>query len=68
MRARLKCVFDCLLILIVLSQVFLSIKGIYYQADVLGQLITWLVPYQFAHNVSRVYVQNTTSYIILKYS
>ncbi|MBN3275069.1 PESC protein, partial [Polyodon spathula] len=33
-----------------LQKVFLSIKGIYYQADVLGQLITWLVPYQFAHN------------------
>ncbi|CAB1338797.1 unnamed protein product [Coregonus sp. 'balchen'] len=30
--------------------VFLSIKGIYYQAEVLGQLITWLVPYQFAHD------------------
>uniref|UniRef100_A0A8C9VJC9 Pescadillo homolog n=1 Tax=Scleropages formosus TaxID=113540 RepID=A0A8C9VJC9_SCLFO len=33
-----------------LRKVFLSIKGIYYQADVLGQLVTWLVPYQFAHN------------------
>ncbi|KAG7263409.1 hypothetical protein CRUP_007415 [Coryphaenoides rupestris] len=30
--------------------VFLSIKGIYYQAEVLGQVITWLVPYQFAHD------------------
>ncbi|MBN3304288.1 PESC protein, partial [Amia calva] len=33
-----------------LRKVFLSIKGIYYQAEVLGQPITWLVPYQFAHN------------------
>uniref|UniRef100_A0A4W5QEE3 Pescadillo homolog n=1 Tax=Hucho hucho TaxID=62062 RepID=A0A4W5QEE3_9TELE len=33
-----------------LQKVFISIKGIYYQADVLGQLITWLVPYQFAHD------------------
>uniref|UniRef100_A0A8C7KU04 Pescadillo homolog n=1 Tax=Oncorhynchus kisutch TaxID=8019 RepID=A0A8C7KU04_ONCKI len=33
-----------------LRKVFLSIKGIYYQAEVLGQLITWLVPYQFAHD------------------
>lgn len=33
-------------------QVFISIKGIYYQAEVMGQLITWLVPYQFSHDVS----------------
>uniref|UniRef100_A0A4W4F2N3 Pescadillo homolog n=1 Tax=Electrophorus electricus TaxID=8005 RepID=A0A4W4F2N3_ELEEL len=33
-----------------LRKVFLSIKGIYYQAEVLGQIITWLVPYQFAHD------------------
>ncbi|KAJ8415287.1 hypothetical protein AAFF_G00422670 [Aldrovandia affinis] len=33
-----------------LKKVFLSIKGIYYQAEVLGQPITWLIPYQFAHN------------------
>lgn len=34
------------------QKVFISIKGIYYQAEVMGQLITWLVPYQFAHDVS----------------
>ncbi|KAL7839916.1 hypothetical protein SRHO_G00265740 [Serrasalmus rhombeus] len=33
-----------------LRKIFLSIKGIYYQAEVLGQTITWLVPYQFAHD------------------
>ncbi|KAI4896542.1 hypothetical protein NFI96_020268 [Prochilodus magdalenae] len=33
-----------------LRKVFLSIKGIYYQAEVLGQTITWLIPYQFAHD------------------
>ncbi|XP_060739547.1 pescadillo [Tachysurus vachellii] len=33
-----------------LRKVFLSIKGIYYQADVLGQTITWLAPYQFSHD------------------
>nr|XP_056715291.1 pescadillo homolog [Euleptes europaea] len=33
-----------------LRKVFLSIKGIYYQAEVMGQLVTWITPYAFAHN------------------
>ncbi|XP_019722732.1 pescadillo [Hippocampus comes] len=33
-----------------LRKVFISIKGIYYQVEVMGQLITWLVPYQFSHD------------------
>lgn len=35
-----------------LRQVFLSIKGIYYQAEVLGQPIVWITPYAFSHDVS----------------
>ena len=35
----------------VLRKSFLSIKGIYYQAEVQGQDILWLVPYKFAQNV-----------------
>ncbi|KAJ1798898.1 mRNA-binding ribosome synthesis protein nop7, partial [Coemansia sp. RSA 2599] len=34
-----------------LRKVFLSIKGIYYQADVQGQPLTWVVPYQFNQHV-----------------
>ncbi|XP_056275814.1 pescadillo [Pseudoliparis swirei] len=33
-----------------LRKVFISIKGIYYQAEVMGQLTTWLVPYLFSHD------------------
>lgn len=34
-----------------LRKVFLSIKGVYYQAEVMDQTVTWLVPYQFTQNV-----------------
>jgi len=34
-----------------LRKTFLSIKGIYYQAKVMDQTVTWLVPYQFTQNV-----------------
>lgn len=33
-----------------LRKVFLSIKGIYYQAEVLGQPIVWIAPYAFSHD------------------
>ncbi|KAF8844075.1 hypothetical protein BDN67DRAFT_1066477 [Paxillus ammoniavirescens] len=34
-----------------LRKVFLSIKGIYYQAEIMDQDVTWLVPYQFTQNI-----------------
>ncbi|KAH9968901.1 Pescadillo N-terminus-domain-containing protein [Russula dissimulans] len=34
-----------------LRKVFLSIKGVYYQAEVMDQPVTWLVPYQFTQNI-----------------
>ncbi|CAE6462861.1 unnamed protein product [Rhizoctonia solani] len=34
-----------------LRKVFLSIKGIYFQAEVMGQTMTWLIPYQFTQPI-----------------
>ncbi|KIY45408.1 hypothetical protein FISHEDRAFT_49307 [Fistulina hepatica ATCC 64428] len=34
-----------------LRRSFLSIKGVYYQAEIMDQNVTWLVPYQFTQNV-----------------
>ncbi|KAJ7900024.1 Pescadillo N-terminus-domain-containing protein [Mycena olivaceomarginata] len=34
-----------------LRKTFLSIKGIYYQAEIMDQTVTWLVPYQFTQNI-----------------
>ncbi|CAK5265295.1 unnamed protein product [Mycena citricolor] len=34
-----------------LRKVFLSIKGVYYQAEVCDQTVTWLVPYQFTQTI-----------------
>ena len=34
-----------------LRKVFLSIKGIYYQAEVKGQTVTWITPYNFSQTV-----------------
>lgn len=36
-----------------LRKVFISIKGYYYQADIMGQTVTWIVPHQFVFDVSR---------------
>ncbi|KAF8167943.1 pescadillo-family protein [Crassisporium funariophilum] len=34
-----------------LRKVFLSIKGVYYQAEIMDQTVTWLVPYLFTQSV-----------------
>ena len=43
-----------------LRKSFLSIKGVYYQAEVCDQTVTWLVPYQFTQNVS-IFTEKTKS-------
>jgi pescadillo protein len=34
-----------------MRKVFLSIKGVYFQAEVMDQTVTWLTPYQFTQDV-----------------
>ena len=34
-----------------LRKTFISIKGIYYQAEVMGEKITWLVPHKFSQEL-----------------
>ncbi len=33
-----------------LRKVFVSIKGYYYQAEIMGQIVTWVVPHSFSYD------------------
>lgn len=36
-----------------LRKVFVSIKGIYYQAEIFGQTVTWIIPHQFNQRITK---------------
>ncbi|GAV53261.1 hypothetical protein ZYGR_0AI05450 [Zygosaccharomyces rouxii] len=36
-----------------LRKVFVSIKGVYYQADIRGEEVRWVVPFKFPENIPR---------------
>ena len=36
-----------------LRKVFVSVKGVYFQAEVLGEAVTWLVPHAFTQSLPR---------------
>ena len=46
-----------------LRKVFLSIKGVYFQAEVCGETITWLVPYMFTQAVCILQHKNAQHFI-----
>eukprot|EP00211_Chloroparvula_japonica_P007768 CAMPEP_0119122900 /NCGR_PEP_ID=MMETSP1310-20130426/3019_1 /TAXON_ID=464262 /ORGANISM="Genus nov. species nov., Strain RCC2339" /LENGTH=334 /DNA_ID=CAMNT_0007112627 /DNA_START=86 /DNA_END=1087 /DNA_ORIENTATION=+ len=36
-----------------LRKTFISIKGVYFQADILGKAVTWMVPHQFTYSTPK---------------
>ena len=43
-----------LYVYVLILQVFVSIKGIYYQVELMGETITWVVPHKYGYDVSRL--------------
>ncbi len=38
-----------------LRKCFISIKGYYFQADIKGQKVTWIMPHKLAYQVKKIY-------------
>ena len=40
-----------------LRKVFVSIKGYYYQAEIMGQIVTWVVPHQGRYSATLSFIE-----------